>query len=298
MGGSVVMSDYEISADTQYKHQKQFENHSIQYENALNDLQLVLIIDRSGSMKMEDEDGSGRCKSKGMINSEYWTRWDNAYQIVSYISDTIFRYDKDGEIPVIFFGDSAKQTKVRSSQELFDQFESNIPNNETTNMLAALHTAFSENISNPAENTIFIVVTDGSPNDGQETKIKGLIYDQVSRRDPSGEKLNVLFLRVGDDEGAIRFLQDMDDCVRIGENVDTKSDNEAYELGPKNLILNGIFEHLEDKKCINFESSDGIGQIIDNAISIVKIYFRNNPLTESQCIIIGFAFLCLILLFR
>ena len=67
----------------------------------------------------------------------------------------------------------------------------------------------------------------------------------VTRQDPGGDRLNVLFIRIGDDPGAIDFLQDLDDCARIGDNVDTKSDNEAFVLGPRCLVLNAIFEHLE-----------------------------------------------------
>jgi len=238
-------SAYEVSPDMRAKHESYFEATSRNYEDSLRDLQLVLLIDRSGSMRIEDEDGSGRYQTNGMMFSGKWTRWDNTLQIVWYMAECLFSYDKDGLVPVIFFADEAVQTQVRNAYELYEEFLKNRPADQTTNLLAALRMAFFNHITN--DHTLFVVVTDGCPNSGQEAKIKDLIYEYLCKQDPSGNRLNILFIRIGDDSSAIKFLQEMDDCVKIGENVDTKTDNETFQMGPKALILNAIFEHLESQ---------------------------------------------------
>ena len=247
------MADYEIPEQLQAAHTNLFETSSKQYEYVLDDLQIVLIVDRSGSMRIEDEDGSGGGKTRGMMGN--WTRWDNTFQILKFLAESIFMYDKDSRIPVVFFGHRAIKTEATSVQQLFDLCFKHKPTNETTNLLAALRTAFSSYLQNENENVLFVVITDGCPNAGQEETIKDLIYKVVSSKDPNGDRLNLLFLRVGDDSGAIRFLEEMDDCAMIGENVDTKSDNDAFAMGPRNLILNAIFEHLENSPLLQNPSS-------------------------------------------
>jgi hypothetical protein len=48
-----------------------------------------------------------------------------------------------------------------------------------------------------------------------------------------------------DDLGAVKFLQDQYDHPVYGGNVDHKSDNAAYVLGPKLLVLNALYEEIE-----------------------------------------------------
>ena len=111
-------------------------------------------------------------------------------------------------------------------------------------MYDAMVLAF-DRYANDLENVLFIVLTDGEPISGQHDRIKQLIQQRLTRSDPKGNRLNMLFIRFGDDQGAIRFLRDLDDCQEISQTVDTKSDNAMYQMGPKNLILNAIHEHLD-----------------------------------------------------
>ena len=240
---SIDTSGYEIPAEMRRQHERQFGAQSREYEDSLRDLQLVLIIDRSGSMRAPDEDGTGAGKSSGMIARGQWTRWDNVFQAAKYLVDSLFQYDKDGKIPVVFFGDESEEVIATSVDQLLDSFKSRRPTNECTNLLSALNLAFARHVT--GESTLFICFTDGCPNRGQEPHIKSTIHHFLATNDPPGERLNILFLRVGDDPGAIAFLRDLDDCQEIGNNCDTKSDNAMYAMGPKNLILNAIHEHLD-----------------------------------------------------
>ena len=239
------MKQYEVSEEKKDQHEEQFYEKSYQHEDALKNLQLVLIVDKSGSQQAADTHPSADTPSTGMIEGRGWTQWDNTFYAAKYLAESIFEYDADGKVPLIFFGHQANHKEVKSIGEMLVNFKKNKPTNETTNLQAALELAF-KNYSTPTkqgEKTLFLVLTDGSPNSGQEEWIKKLIGKNIKK----DEGLNILFVRIGDDPGATQFLQSLDDDPTIGEVVDTKSDNMMHKMGPKNLILNAIFEHLDSQ---------------------------------------------------
>ncbi|KAG2392446.1 hypothetical protein C9374_012698 [Naegleria lovaniensis] len=234
---------YEIPSSMQNRHQEQFYQHSYQYEDALQGLQLVLIVDKSGSMATLDEDATGQGRQKGMVQTNQWTRYDNVFQVAKYLAESVFEYDANGSVPIFFFDDQVVEYQATNIGQMLVSFRNHRPGG-STNLLDALKMAFDRHLNNH-ENILFIVFTDGSPNSGQEPKILDLIYNRVVKSDPTGNRVNVLFIRHGDDSGAIEFLRHLDDCKKVGENVDTKSDNAIFAMGPKNVILNAIYEHLD-----------------------------------------------------
>eukprot|EP00906_Rhabdomonas_costata_P011856 RCo016860 len=234
---------YEIPESVWGQHQAAFYEHSANYEDSLRNLQLVILVDHSGSMRIPDEDGAGLGRTRGILG-EGWTRWDNCVQAAKYLADSLMEYDKDKTLPIIFFGYHASEVVLTDTGEFLTAVKQHAPTRETTNLLEALTLGFDRHI-NRQDNVLFIVLTDGAPDAGQEPQIKKLIQKRLARADPKGTRLNVLFIRFGDDPGAIRFLQDLDDCREVGQNVDTKSDNAMYAMGPKNLIVNAIHEHLD-----------------------------------------------------
>ena len=146
------------------------------------------------------------------------------------------------------FSSEVKHLQARSRNDLIEKLHSRSPGG-TTNLLGALEYAFREELPTYShdEGILFIVMTDGEPDSGQAPRIQRLIRDKLPPLDPSGDRLNVLFIRFGDDPSAIKFLQNLDDCREIGAWVDTKSDNAVYEMGPDNLIANAIYEHLDSQ---------------------------------------------------
>lgn len=118
------------------------------------------------------------------------------------------------------------------------------PTNQSTNLLEAMQVAFNDQLMKP-DPLLFLIITDGQPNPGQEKEIKRLIKARLPAVDPTGDRVNILFIRIGDDQGAITFLKNLDDCKSIGDWVDTKSDNAVYQMGPENILMNAIFEHLD-----------------------------------------------------
>ena len=236
---------WEIPVAMKDQHEVEFYNRSANFEDSLMNLQLILVIDHSGSMLMPDEDGTGQGRDKGMTGKPYWSRFDNLFQIAKYLAESLIEYDKDKNIPVYLFGNDVVRHDVKSMGEMLLKFKKVIPiDQQGTNLLGALEKAFNDQV-NDLENMMFIVITDGTPNDGQVPRIKNLIQERIAKKDPTGKRLNMLFIRIGDDRNAIAFLKDLDDCKEVGDNVDTKSDNMVYKMGPKNLILNAIHEHLD-----------------------------------------------------
>ena len=240
---------YEIPEAVKDKHEEQFYNQSLNYEQALSNLQIVLIVDKSGSQQVPDKHPLKQDPGKGMCGDS-WTQWDNTFYAAKYLAESLFEYDQDGQIPVVFFGYNATDVLAKNIGQMLVSFKKNKPTKETTNLQEALELAFQKYATpkSSEEKILFIVLTDGCPNSGQESSIKSLIKSQVDSRGLNkDEKLNLLFIRIGDDPGAVRFLQELDDSPEIGDYVDTKSDNMMYKMGPKNLVLNAIYEHLDSQ---------------------------------------------------
>jgi serine/threonine protein kinase len=221
----------------------EFFKRSVQFEETLRKLQIVVLVDRSGSMQSVCEDTSGFNHKRGMFGNK-WTRWDEAFQAAKNLAHALFEYDMDGIIPLYFFGNDVVSSQSKDAGEMLIRFRANVPTNEGTNLLEALQRAFADTL-NDSDIILYVILTDGRPDSGTQDAVLNLIRDRAVRSDPTGDRVNLLFLRVGDDPDAIAFLQHLDNCKEIGKNVDTQSVRAISAMGPKNLILNGIFEHLD-----------------------------------------------------
>ena len=235
------LSTYEVPEQTKDSHEESFYEKSFNHEEALNNLQIVLIVDKSGSQQAPDSHPVSDTPAKGMLG-DAWTQWDNTFYAAKYLAESIYEYDADGVVPLVFFGNDANIVEAKGVGQMLVAFKKNKPPREPTNLVSALQTAF-EKYSTPqkdGERILFIVLTDGAPNAGQPEQVKQLIKENITKK-----TLNILFVRIGDDPGAVNFLEHLDNCAEIGDSVDTKSDNMMHKMGPKNLILNAIFEHLD-----------------------------------------------------
>jgi len=93
---------WELPQEMKDQHETEFYNRSGNMESELYNLQLVLIIDHSGSMLQQDEDGSGQGRSKGMTPRNWWSRFDNLFQVTKYLAESLFEYDKDKKYSTLF----------------------------------------------------------------------------------------------------------------------------------------------------------------------------------------------------
>jgi hypothetical protein len=230
---------YNYNVGTMQNHQANLEATTpSDMGSALHNLQLIFLLDISGSMAEQDTDPEGKGK-KGLLGP-YWTRFDNMVKLLKNSVSQLIQYDKDHQIPCYFFNDKIKEEVFSDPNKIIATLRSYKPGG-STNLAGALEAAASR--LNDLDNYLLIVFTDGVPDDVQA--VYNVIHQSVYTADPSGNRINVLFVRFGDDPGAIRFLQDIDDHALLGGSVDTKSDNAAYLMGPELLVLNGVFEHVE-----------------------------------------------------
>ena len=276
------ISIYELPEEVADEYETNFENDaSPRALEAVDELQVVLIVDYSGSNLVKDYNPIDPSKMQGMlkikaedlparmqesvkaeIQGDYWRRWDSVFLIAKNMFDAMKSIDDDGEIPVYFFGNKVHKEVVSSKFKLLRAFKNkdhNPVNVEQTDLLLGLKTAIDDHQDaiNAGNKILFVVLTDGEPgtsrlgNTAQERAVQDLIETEISSKDPSGDRLNVFFVRVGDDNGAIKFLERMDELGEgttgpsVGKNVDTKSDNYVHKFGPKVALSNAISEDYD-----------------------------------------------------
>lgn len=234
-------SQYERFATTKLRQEAHFVESGLDAkESVLYNLQLVFLIDISGSMEEIDVDPEGIGKD-GLLGRK-WTRYDNMVKIMKAMTADLLQFDKDRKLPCYFFNDAVERVEMTDPNLLIASARTRKPGGGT-----ALHLALKEACSrelNDIDNTLLIVFTDGVPN--EPGAVEALIKGEIHRRDPKGDRINILFVRFGDDPGAVQWLEDQDNHTIYGGSVDVKSDNACYLLGPKLLVLNAIYEQLEN----------------------------------------------------
>lgn len=149
----------------------------------------ILVIDRSGSM-------SG-------------SNWEEARAAVEFFAAAICEFDPDG-ITLILFDDSVLKFKdVKDPDRVKELFETYTPCG-TTNLAAALDTAFEEHFGGKRGASSVFVVTDGSPDSTSDVE---KVIRKAANSITSDEELSVSFVQVGLDSGAKAFLKHLDDSL-------------------------------------------------------------------------------------
>lgn len=181
----------------------------------------VLIIDRSGSM------------STG-------TRWREACSAVKTLAPYVCKFDPDG-ISIIFFDNAIEKfDNITSSVQVEKLFESYKPRG-STNLALALHEAFDDHFSGSRGATTILVVTDGAPD--SKTEVERILRRAANSVEHLDE-LSVSFIQIGDDAGASKFLEHLDDTL---ENVkfdivDTISSDECRKITFSELVARSIYD--------------------------------------------------------
>lgn len=155
----------------------------------------IVCIDRSGSMGGP---------AKGFAN-----RWAAAKELTIGIATLAATVDDDG-ITVIQFGGTFNPSRdvldgVKDAAQVAEIFTQHSPGGSTPTA-EALDAAFAKKFASGKKAIIF-VVTDGEPNDAGAVKTSIL---NAARKLNDASEIRVIFLQVGDDGAAAKYLDDLD----------------------------------------------------------------------------------------
>ena len=165
-------------------------------DEVLKTLDLILVIDHSGSM----ETPSKRLKGK--------TRYDECAESAVQAADVMSRYDDDG-ITLIHFSSATKVTDGVNGDAARELFKEIRPGGGTN-----LHLAIDEvgkKARSSAKQIVALVYTDGEANDAQA------VLDSMNAlgKEFGRPKIGFCLIQVGDDKGANDFLDMIDNNLKV-----------------------------------------------------------------------------------
>jgi Mg-chelatase subunit ChlD len=204
-----------------------------QKRKILADHDIVLIIDRTGSMQTPDcPDGKSRWN---------WCR----DQALSFMQD-MDGYLKD--VDVITFNDSYVSRPHSSARDIADIFRTVKPDGNT-DTAAPLHAVLSDYFKRRANGNarplLIAVLTDGLPNLPSNPTIAKLevqkeVVQAVSQMNNAGE-IGMTFLQVGQDFQGGQFLTDLSEHLGVPYDiVETKTFSELQRVGLRDALVEAV----------------------------------------------------------
>lgn len=191
----------------------------------LSEYDFIVAIDTSGSMGEPVKPGSKI------------TRWAAVQEsAVAFVRD-LEALDSDG-IGLVLFGSQIIAADGVDSQRIREVFASTAPRGSTPLAEALIEAV---NLAGKSDKKDFIVVfTDGVPND-KDAAIAAI--KAAADKQETDDSLTILFVQVGDDAGAAKFLKGLDDDIQGAkfDIVDAKTIEEADKFSSTaELILAAI----------------------------------------------------------
>lgn len=188
-----------------------------------------VVIDKSGSM-LGNDTTTGQ------------TRFKAAEESTVAIASFLEPYDPDG-ITVIPFATTFKVYDNTTAAKVADVFRENSPMGGT--MLAGpLNAVFDHYLAAKKAGTakanggLCLVITDGSPSDGEEA---ARAISAFTKKLDTDEEFGISFIQVGRDPDATRYLKRLDDdLVTAGAKfdiVDTKTMAEVEAIGLTETLI-------------------------------------------------------------
>lgn len=184
----------------------------------------ILLVDQSGSM------GEASTRLEGR------TKWQEVQEFAEQVARYAEQYDDDG-ITLIKFNSHATVYDGVKAAVVHDLFTKNSPGG-STNLAAGLEEAFKKKFTSQKK-AIILVLTDGEPN--SEKEVKASIVNAVGKLE-SDSQLNILFVQVGEDAHAAKFLDALDNGLTDAkfDCVNTMSEDDAESLSIGQLFFQAI----------------------------------------------------------
>jgi hypothetical protein len=211
-------------------------------------------------MTLQDSDPSGG------NNRGPWSRWDSARVAVEGVMEVALSLDSDAKVDLMFWaGERSGLNKIEKiitqPGEVKPFFDNNLPKNGTTPLAEALNAIYETKLHQllaKSEPFTCLIFTDGTPDDPEAVKrfLKRVIVDNRLEEKNRETLAAFSFVRMGDDEGAKRFLKDLDDNLVTQMDVrvdiaDTKADEFIFfrgeylgktGCGPFALLYDAIYD--------------------------------------------------------
>lgn len=184
----------------------------------------IVGLDASGSMANPSKRFPGK------------TRWQEAQETILGITMALEPYDSDG-IDVVVFGGGANMIEGVTSAKVSELFATRSPRGSTP--LAEALKLVVDKQHKTGKNTVAIIFTDGEP-DSRDAAEK-VIVDAANALDKD-EALTFLFVQIGDDAGAGKYLEHLDDGLSAAkfDVVDALTAQVADTMEPLDLINHAI----------------------------------------------------------
>lgn len=183
-----------------------------------------LVLDASGSMTTEDCP-NGR------------SRWQYMQESVEAFARDVAKFDSDGIDVIVFGGANVETFGGVTPAKVSDVFASRSPRGSTP-LAEALTAAL--NVNKTDKKVFILVFTDGVPDDKQAAA--NVILRQANKQ-ASDDECTFLFVQIGKDESAARYLKMLDDDLRGAkfDIVDAKTQAEAEAFATTaELVLHAI----------------------------------------------------------
>ncbi|WP_013323831.1 vWA domain-containing protein [Gloeothece verrucosa] len=198
----------------------------------LGDRDYTLIIDKSGSMSIKDQNG-GR------------SRWSVMQESTLALAGKCEDLDPDGITVYVFSGRFKRYDNV-TANKVQQVFQENEPNGRT-DLAAVLNDALQNYFQRKkagetkTNGETILVVTDGEPDD-RKAVMKTII--EATRYMDKDEELAISFIQVGNDAQATQFLKALDDGLQSAgakfDIVDTVTIDDMEDLTLTEVLLNAI----------------------------------------------------------
>lgn len=196
------------------------------------DRDYTLIIDKSGSMSVNDRPGEK-------------TRWEAAQESTLALARKCEEFDSDGITVYLFSGRFRRYDNVTSDKvtQIYQENEPMGRSDLASVLLDAVDDYFRRKSAGTtkANGETIVVITDGEPDD---RKAVMRVIIEASRQIDRDEELAICLIQVGKDIKATQFLKALDDQLQSAgakfDIVDTITVDEMENLTLAEVLLNAI----------------------------------------------------------
>jgi len=192
-------------------------------QSTASEYDFVIGLDASGSMASPSKRYPGK------------TRWQEAQETIFGLASILGQYDADG-IDIVVFGGSVDVFEGVSADKVSEVFANRSPRGSTP-LAEAIQKI--DALNGDGKKAVALIFTDGEPDD--KAAAEAAIVAAAGKLEKD-EDFTILFVQIGDDAGAAKFLAHLDDGLASAkfDIVDTISAAEADKMEPIDLINKAI----------------------------------------------------------